>query len=328
MSRAWARARGASGASSQSQRKSFLAGCASGTASPTSAATVGSDSSSDFRLHTRIQPLAPEAHDDNHDEDDALGKNQCSVVQLVEEYETGKMPYVSQDYAYVADHVVRVSLSCSIADEMAQYEKRQVAGDGAMSGPGDESLERAMHNRKASNWGPSNSGAGWFEKLRDELQRGEDIKWYVVVCEDEDRSWRRYANDGEDGDETENEDKDEKEEEQEAPGKFELYDSTQLMTGSSGQTRTGTDFRAPSRVSEVNDYERRRIELQKQFGKPEEPATGVDSTAKRDHMREVGREREKEKQRQRQRQKQLFEPRRPGLPKRIVRPLTMRWRKG
>jgi exonuclease III len=29
---------------------------------------------------------------------------------------------------------------------------------------------------------------GWFEKLRDQLQKGADIGWYVVVCGDEERA--------------------------------------------------------------------------------------------------------------------------------------------
>ena len=29
---------------------------------------------------------------------------------------------------------------------------------------------------------------GWFEKLRDNLEKGGDIGWYVVVCGDEERA--------------------------------------------------------------------------------------------------------------------------------------------
>jgi exonuclease III len=29
---------------------------------------------------------------------------------------------------------------------------------------------------------------GWFEKLRDGLQKGADIGWFVVVCGDEERA--------------------------------------------------------------------------------------------------------------------------------------------
>lgn len=114
-------------------------------------------------------------------------KNEWSAVQLLEEYDSSKISNVSQDYAYVADYVVRVDLSMSVMDEMARYEKRQRAGDGAMSGPADESFGRATHNHKTSGGSDSSSKAGWFEKLRDQLQRGEDIKWYIVVCEDEER---------------------------------------------------------------------------------------------------------------------------------------------
>lgn len=48
-----------------------------------------------------------------------------------------------------------------------------------MHGPSDE------YGRKV--FGASSKKAGWLEKLRDQLQRGESIRWYVVVCGDEER---------------------------------------------------------------------------------------------------------------------------------------------
>ena len=35
----------------------------------------------------------------------------------------------------------------------------------------------------------SSKKPGWFEKMRDQLQRGEEIRWYVVVNGDEVRDW-------------------------------------------------------------------------------------------------------------------------------------------
>ncbi|CAM1511240.1 Fc.00g087530.m01.CDS01 [Cosmosporella sp. VM-42] len=82
-----------------------------------------------------------------------------SAVKLLEEHDPDDLTYVSRPYAYVADYVVRVDLSVDLAAEMARYESR------------------------------AKEEGGWFGKLRDELQNGEEVKWYVVVCGDESRDF-------------------------------------------------------------------------------------------------------------------------------------------
>lgn len=153
--------------------------------------------------------------DDDDSEDEVLG-NDWSVVKLLEEYDAFDLENVSRPYAYVADHVVRIDLSASVAEEIAAYEEQRLrgaGGAGASSGPGsggdagegadgsagppmagavsDEftasALAKAGRTRSGSNSG-GKQRSGWFEKLRDQLQRGEDIRWYVVVCGDEERA--------------------------------------------------------------------------------------------------------------------------------------------
>lgn len=112
-----------------------------------------------------------------------------SVVKVLEEYDPLNLSEVSRPYAYVADYVVKVDLSVSIAEEMQKYEERVKADrDPPMMGHGSDETGRKKGNKRT----------GWFEKLRDQLQRGEDIRWYVVVNGDEVRDWpdeppeRRY----------------------------------------------------------------------------------------------------------------------------------------
>lgn len=114
-----------------------------------------------------------------------FGAQDWSVVKLLEEYDPLNLEEVSRPYAYVADYVVPIDLSVSIADEIQKYEACVKADhDPPIMGP--ESDERG---RKKSN---KQQRTGWFEKLRDQLQRGEDIRWYVVVNGDEVRDWPEY----------------------------------------------------------------------------------------------------------------------------------------
>ncbi|KAK4231321.1 hypothetical protein QBC38DRAFT_245050 [Podospora fimiseda] len=76
---------------------------------------------------------------------------------LVEEYDPCDLSSDSAPYAYVADHVVKIDLSCDVADEIKKYD------DGKQE--------------------------GLLEKLRDEIEKGEKVKWYVIVCGDEERGW-------------------------------------------------------------------------------------------------------------------------------------------
>lgn len=98
-----------------------------------------------------------------------------SPVKLLEEYDPNdEAAEPARPYVYVADRVVRVDLGMDVLGEMAAYEKEYNGGKNA-----------------------------WFEKLRDALQDGADIGWYVVVCGDERRD---YENGYEEEEEQEEED--------------------------------------------------------------------------------------------------------------------------
>lgn len=122
------------------------------------------------------EPLAPETPptpkakpEIHHDDDlslppprvppseDHVLLHSWSAVKLLEEYDPDDLTRVSRPYAYVADYVVRIDLSVDVVGEMAKYE---------------------------STVGKTN---GWFGKLKDELQDGEEIRWFIVVCGDENR---------------------------------------------------------------------------------------------------------------------------------------------
>jgi hypothetical protein len=121
-------------------------------------------------------------------EDDDVLMNDWSPIKLVEEFDPRDLGAVSRPYAFVADHVVRVDLSVSVAEEIARYEERMArekggAGPAMTTGGSSDDYGRTTHKKNTG----TGKKAGWFEKLRDQLQRGEDIRWYVIVCGDEDR---------------------------------------------------------------------------------------------------------------------------------------------
>lgn len=128
--------------------------------------------------------------------EDELKAQDWSVVKLLEEYDPMRLDEVSRPYAYVADYAVRIDLSASVFDEIARYEERVRADrDPPITGPCDEGApgsgqqSKKKGGKKAQQGGGSGSGTGWFERLRDQLQRGEEIRWYVVVNGDEVRDW-------------------------------------------------------------------------------------------------------------------------------------------
>jgi hypothetical protein len=107
--------------------------------------------------------------------EDEFSAQSWSAIKLLEEYDPNDLSAVSRPYAYVADYAVRIDLSCSIVDEIARYEQQQLQSSfPAISIPSRNSPVK---------------GVGWFEQLRDQLQRGEEIRWYVVVNNDEVRDW-------------------------------------------------------------------------------------------------------------------------------------------
>ncbi|KAL7627750.1 hypothetical protein AAE478_001945 [Parahypoxylon ruwenzoriense] len=112
---------------------------------------------------------------------DDIPFNDWSVVKFLEEFDPSDLTVVSGPWAYVADYVVRIDTSVSVAEEISRYEAQMKTEDcKPMSGPSDES------GRKVNTFGGKK--AGWFEQLRDQLQRSEAIRWYVVVCGDEERA--------------------------------------------------------------------------------------------------------------------------------------------
>lgn len=108
--------------------------------------------------------------------------NGWSSVKMLEEYDPANELVMNGPWAYVADHAVRIDTSVSPLEEIMRYEERMKAEKfKAMSGSSDET------GRKVNTKG--NKRAGWLEKLRDQLQGEELIKWYVVICGDEERSF-------------------------------------------------------------------------------------------------------------------------------------------
>jgi hypothetical protein len=109
---------------------------------------------------------------------------------------------VSQPYAYVADHMVEVTLGASLAEEISKYESKMrneempdspVSADpedlarpnGTTNGHGNDHHAPGMNGAGSAN---KKGQPGWLEKLRDGLQAGCEIGWYVVVCGDEERA--------------------------------------------------------------------------------------------------------------------------------------------
>ncbi|OIW31937.1 hypothetical protein CONLIGDRAFT_573034 [Coniochaeta ligniaria NRRL 30616] len=123
--------------------------------------------------------------------EDELKAQDWSAVKLLEEYDPVRLDEVSRPYAYVADYAVRIDLSASIFDEVARYEERVRADrDPPITGPCDEGAPTGQSKKKGGKKAQQQgAGTGWFERLRDQLQRGEEIRWYIVVNGDEVRDW-------------------------------------------------------------------------------------------------------------------------------------------
>ncbi|KAM7185044.1 hypothetical protein V8F33_012657 [Rhypophila sp. PSN 637] len=140
----------------------------------------------------------PMAKETNHNgREDDISSQDWSIVKLLEEYDPLNLNEVSRPYAYVADYVKRIDLSASICDEIQQYEARlrtqkddASAAMNLSAGQDWASDETARHNSTSKKSKKQSGGSGgWLEQMRDQLQRGEEIKWYVVVNGDEVRDW-------------------------------------------------------------------------------------------------------------------------------------------
>ncbi|KAB8301325.1 hypothetical protein EYC80_003206 [Monilinia laxa] len=106
--------------------------------------------------------------------------NQWSVVKFVEQYDPEDLKTLSQPWAYVSDYMVEVGLGVSISEEMKKYddkikEEEFIPCDAEQLGISAREIRR------------KNKRAGWFNKLREKLDAGEQMGWFVVVCGDEER---------------------------------------------------------------------------------------------------------------------------------------------
>ncbi|KAK3987835.1 hypothetical protein QBC44DRAFT_399601 [Cladorrhinum sp. PSN332] len=124
-----------------------------------------------FSTLYNIPPPSSNPDTTTSDDGDAPRK---SPFTLLEQYDPSNLSSASAPYAYVADHVVKIDLSCDLAEEIKKYDGKD----------------------------------GLLEKLRDEIEKGEEVKWYVVVCGDEERGWP-----GKDEEEEDEEEEDEEEDE-------------------------------------------------------------------------------------------------------------------
>jgi hypothetical protein len=137
-----------------------------------------SQSRSQSRAGQQLLPPLPVATGDESSSttfEDDFSAQDWSAIKLLEEYDPHDLTAVSRPYAYVADYAVPIDLSCSIADEIARYEEQQL-----------QSPNPAIGIPSRDSPAPS---PGWFEELRDQLQKGEGLRWYVVVNNDEVREW-------------------------------------------------------------------------------------------------------------------------------------------
>lgn len=116
-----------------------------------------------------------------------------SAVTLLEEFDPSNLSIVSGPWAYVADHVVRVDTSAPVVEEMLRYDALERSRDYKAMGSSSSSSSNSSGGSRSDETGRSivsaveREGAGWLEKLRDKLQSSELIRWYVVVCGDEER---------------------------------------------------------------------------------------------------------------------------------------------
>jgi hypothetical protein len=132
--------------------------------------------------------------------------NDWSVVKFVEQYDPNDLSSTSQPFAYVGDYMVEVKLGISVNEEIAKFEARQRAEELPLNSPTSPMSPGTPGTPATGASGDLNSPGlpagvmsarelrrksrrlGWFEKLRDGLQKGADIGWYVVVCGDEERA--------------------------------------------------------------------------------------------------------------------------------------------
>ncbi|KAJ4425158.1 hypothetical protein N0V82_000213 [Gnomoniopsis sp. IMI 355080] len=160
-------------------------------AGPSNAHALSSRAALTYQSHHAPPPSPPSSQPgfqpnfQSSDVNDPVLVQNWSPVKVLEEHDPADLKEVSRPYAYVSDYVTRINDSCSIVEEIQRYEAR-VRRDSTPPVTGASSDDMLNGKRDTSKLGRR---AGWFEKLRDQLQRGEDIRWYVVVIGDEERAW-------------------------------------------------------------------------------------------------------------------------------------------
>lgn len=75
--------------------------------------------------------------------------------------------------------MIRIDLGISIAEEINKYEALKRAEEISVNGTAGELSAREIRRKSRQ--------LGWIEKLRDGLQQGGELGWFVVVCGDEER---------------------------------------------------------------------------------------------------------------------------------------------
>ncbi|ESZ99152.1 hypothetical protein SBOR_0473 [Sclerotinia borealis F-4128] len=106
--------------------------------------------------------------------------NQWSVVKLVEQYDPEDLKTLSQPWAYVSDYMIEVGLGVSVSEEVKKYEDK-IQEEEVIPCDAEKLGMSAREIRR------KNKRAGWFDKLREQLETKEQMGWFVVVCGDEER---------------------------------------------------------------------------------------------------------------------------------------------
>lgn len=154
------------------------------------------------------------------------GFNATNVIKVLEQYSEQEYS-TSQPYAYIGDYIQPIMLSADILDEIAQYDKRQLEERLRLEEDAKEltsaSGDVASSQMNGGKWrrgppvslqviGNLNGGStapvrrvsvsklrrlqyqqNWIAQLRDKLQPHAELKWYVVVVDDEVRAMDDYA---------------------------------------------------------------------------------------------------------------------------------------
>lgn len=125
---------------------------------------------------TNLNSQAPQAKE----VDRSLRFNQWSVVKLVEQYDPEDLTTLSQPWAYVSDYMIEVGSGASISEEVTKYEAK-ISEEEYLPHDAEKMGISAREIRKKT------QRAGWFEKLKEKLEPGQQMGWFVVVCGDEER---------------------------------------------------------------------------------------------------------------------------------------------